>query len=87
MTLRKVEVFTAGCSLCDDEVQLVQDLACPSCRVEVLVMKEEATQEKAKAYGVASVPAVAVDGALADYCQAGVIDVHVSPALGIGSPA
>ena len=38
MTLRKVEVFTAGCSLCDDAVQLVQKLTCPSCTVEVLDM-------------------------------------------------
>ena len=87
MTLRKVEVFTAGCSLCDDAVRLVQDLACPSCRVEVLDMKEEATQEKAKAYGVARVPAVAVNGALADCCQGGAIDVDALHALGIGSPA
>ena len=87
MTLRKVEVFTAGCSLCDDVVQLVQGLACPSCRVEVLDMKKEATQEKAKAYGVARVPAVAVDGALADCCQGGAIDVDALRALGIGSPA
>ena len=50
-------------------------------------MKEEATQEKAKAYGVARVPAVAVDGALADCCQARVIDVDALRALGIGSPA
>ena len=87
MTLRKVEVFTAGCSLCDGTVQLVQDLACPSCSVEVLDMNEEATQEKAKTYGVARVPAVAVDGALADCCQGGAIDVDALRALGIGSPA
>ena len=87
MTLRKVEVFAAGCSLCDDAVQLVQNLACPSCSVEVLNMKEEATQEKAKAYGVTRVPAVTVDGTLADCCQGGAIDVDALRALGIGSPA
>ena len=38
---RNVEVLTAGCSLCDEVVQLVQSLACPSCSVEVLDMKEE----------------------------------------------
>ena len=36
---------------------------------------------------VARVPAVAVDGTLADCCQAGVIDVDALRALGIGSPA
>ena len=87
MTLRKVEVFTAGCSLCDDAVQLVQDLACPSCSVEVLDMTDEAVQKKAKAYGVARVPAVAVNGTLADCCQGGSMDVDSLRALGIGSPA
>jgi len=48
MALRKVEVFTAGCSLCDDAVRLVQGLACPSCSVEVLDMTDESVQQKAK---------------------------------------
>ena len=87
MTLRKVEVFTAGCSLCDEAVQLIQNLACPSCRVEVLDMQDEATQAKAKEYGVARVPAVAVNGTLADCCEGRAIDVDVLRTLGIGSPA
>lgn len=32
---RQVEVFTAGCLLCDETVQLVRELACPSCDVTV----------------------------------------------------
>ena len=48
MTLRKVEVFTAGCSLCDEAVQLVQSLACPSCAVGVLDMNDDAVHAKAK---------------------------------------
>tara|TARA_B100000315_G_scaffold113021_1_gene103680 strand:- start:1974 stop:2237 length:264 start_codon:yes stop_codon:yes gene_type:complete len=87
MTLRKVEVFTAGCSLCDDAVQLVQSLACPSCRVEVLDMKDESAQAKAKQYGVTRVPAVAVNGTLADCCSGGAIDSETLRGLGVGSPA
>ncbi len=87
MTLRKVEVFTAGCSLCDDAVKLVQSLACSSCSVEVLDMKDESTQTKAQQYGVTRVPAVAVNGTLADCCQAGAIDTAALRALGVGSPA
>lgn len=87
MTLRKVEIFTAGCPLCDEAVQLVQDLACPSCGVEVLDMRDEATHQKAKQYGVVRVPAVAVNGILADCCQSGAIDPDALRALGIGSPA
>ncbi len=87
MTLRKVEVLTAGCSLCDDAVQLVQSLACPSCSVEVLDMKEESVQAKARQYGVTRVPAVAVNGTLADCCSGGPIDGDTLRALGVGSPA
>ena len=86
MTLRTIEIFTAGCSLCDDAVQLVQSLACPSCSVEVLDMHEESAQQKAKQYGVTRVPAVAVNGTLADCCQSGTIDRETLRALGVGSP-
>ena len=87
MTLRKVEVFTAGCSLCDDAVELVRNLACSSCSVEVLDMKDESAQRKAKQYGVTRVPSVVVDGTLADCCRGGAINLDSLRALGVGSPA
>ena len=87
MTLREIEVFTAGCPLCDDAVQLVQSLSCPSCSVEVLDMKDESAQAKAKQYGVTRVPAVAVNGTLADCCSGGTIDTETLRGLGVGSPA
>ena len=37
---RHIEVFTAGCRLCDEAVQLVHRLACGSCEVEVLDKQE-----------------------------------------------
>jgi glutaredoxin len=87
MSLRKVEVFTSGCPLCDDAVQLVQSLACSRCRVDVLDMKDESTQKKAQQYGVMRVPAVVVNGTLADCCQAGAVNIDALRALGVGSPA
>ena len=87
MTIRKVEVFTAGCPLCDDAVQLVHDLACPSCAVEVLDMNDEATHEKARTYGITRVPSVVVDGTLADCCQTGAVNAESLRALGIGRPS
>ena len=38
---RKIEVFTAGWPVCEKTVELVQRLACPSCEIAVLDMKEE----------------------------------------------
>lgn len=35
MAKRHVEVFTAGCPVCEPAVQLVQELACPDCEVTV----------------------------------------------------
>jgi len=37
---RKVEVFSAGCGLCDQTISLVQRLACNSCEVIVHDMKQ-----------------------------------------------
>ena len=87
MTIRIVEVFTAGCSLCDNAVQRVQTLVCPSCRVDILDMRDVSTQEKATQYGVTRVPAVAVNGTLADCCQGGGVDLAALQRLGVGTQA
>jgi hypothetical protein len=43
---RKVEVFSAGCPACEPVVELVKSIACPSCEVQVLDMKEPGVAEK-----------------------------------------
>ena len=30
---RKVQVFVAGCGVCDEAIELVSRIACPSCQV------------------------------------------------------
>ena len=73
MTQRIVEVFTAGCPCCDETVKMVQSLLCPSCELRVLdIRADRQAQARAKQYGIKRVPAVAVNGKLADCCQAGV---------------
>ncbi len=67
-TKRKIEVFSAGCPACEETVQLVNRIACPSCEVSVLDMKDTAVAKRAKSLGVRSVPAVVIDGKLADCC-------------------
>lgn len=66
---RKVEVFSAGCACCDDTVRMVEGIACESCDVTVLDMRDPAVAERARELGVRSVPAVAVDGVLAGCCS------------------
>ena len=85
-TKRTIEIFTAGCSCCEDAVKLVQSIACPSCDVQVLDMRtDKAAQAKAKQYGIKRVPAVVVNGKLADCCQQSSVDASTLRALGVGS--
>lgn len=83
---RTVEVFTAGCPLCDDVVDLVQSLACDSCDVQTVSVQEEAGAQRAEEIGVATVPAVAVNGTLADCCQGQGVTKGDLRAAGIGTP-
>lgn len=83
---RKVEVFSAGCPACADVVSLVQGLACPSCDVNVLDMRDIEVAKRAKTLGVRSVPAVAINGQLADCCAARGVDEASLRAAGLGQP-
>ena len=83
---RKIEVFSAGCPLCNEAEKTVRDLACPSCDVTVLNMNEPETMERAKQLGVQSVPAVAIDGKLAGCCTGKGIDEKVLQDAGLGKP-
>ncbi|HBO69179.1 MAG TPA: hypothetical protein DD658_03150 [Deltaproteobacteria bacterium] len=85
-TRRKIEIFTAGCPVCEEAIALVRRAACPSCKVEVLDIRKDAVADKAKAYGVRSLPAVAVDGKLADCCAGRGPDIATLKEAGVGKP-
>ena len=71
---KRVEVFTAGCPVCQKVVDLVESLACDSCEVDVLDMRDPAVAQRADDLGVESVPAVLIDGKLAACCEGQGID-------------
>ena len=83
---RKIEVFSAGCPVCEETVSLVKRTACPSCEVSVLDMKDPEVAERAKSLGVRSVPAVAIDGKRAGCCDKGGPDEATLRAAGLGQP-
>lgn len=60
---RTIEVFTAGCPLCDDTLELVRKSVL-SCGCEVIERRCEGTQggDEAQRYGVRAMPTVVVDG-------------------------
>ena len=84
--MRKVEIFSAGCGLCDDAVEAVKAAACPSCGVEVRDMMDPHVAALAKGYGITHVPAVVIDGKLAECCRHGGIDMNELRAMGLGQP-
>lgn len=84
MAKRKVEIFSAGCACCHETVQMVRRIACPSCEVTVLDMKDAAVAARARALGIQSVPAVAINGALADCCAGRGPTEQALHAAGIG---
>ena len=67
-TKRQIEIFSAGCPVCEETVALVNRVACPSCEVTVLDMKNPDVARRAKGLGIKSIPAVVIDGKLADCC-------------------
>jgi glutaredoxin len=83
---RRVEVFNAGCPACTDATDLVRRLACDSCEVVVLDMTDRAVAARARQVGVRTVPAVVVDGRLADCCAGRGPDEAALRAAGLGQP-
>jgi glutaredoxin 3 len=85
-TRRKIEIFSAGCPACQTAIELVNGIACPSCDVTVLDMKDAAVAHRAKSLGVQSVPAIVIDGKLAGCCTGQGISEAALRAEGIGQP-
>lgn len=63
MQTRTIEVFTAGCPLCEETLRLVRD-AVDACGCDVIERRCEgdACCEPAKRYGIEKMPSVVVDG-------------------------
>ena len=83
---RKIEIFSAGCPVCQETIKLVQNMACTDCDVAVLDMNESAVASRARKLGIRSVPAVVIDGKLADCCTGRGPDEATLKAAGIGQP-
>jgi glutaredoxin 3 len=83
-TKRKVEVFSAGCPACQEAVDLVNRIACPSCEVAVLDMNDINVAKQARALGIRTVPAVVIDGQLAACCKGAGVKEDALRAAGLG---
>ena len=83
---RRIELFSAGCPACEETLELVRSMACPSCEVSVLDMHDPEVTARARELGVRSVPAVAIDGKLAGCCSNRGPDAASLLAAGLGRP-
>lgn len=70
---RQIDVFTAGCPVCEPAVKMVKEMACDSCEVSVYNPIEQCDDkvciDKMKEYNITSLPSVAVNGKLLACCQ------------------
>jgi glutaredoxin 3 len=83
---RTIEIFSAGCPACEEVIQLINRVACPSCEVTILDMKNPDVASRARRLGIRSVPAVAINGILADCCAGRGPDKQTLRAAGLGQP-
>ena len=85
MERRKVEVFTAGCPVCEPLVRTVKFIACPDCDVSVHNIHEKGA-EKALQYGVKVLPAVVIDGSPVNCCGYPGLTENDLRGAGLGEP-
>ncbi len=82
--LRQIEIFSAGCPACEETIELVNRVACPSCEISVSDMNVPEVARRARSLGVHSVPAVAIDGVLAGCCAGRGPEESALRAAGLG---
>ncbi len=83
---RRVEIFSAGCQACRTAISQVQALACSSCEVIILDMQDDQVAGRARNLGIRSVPAVVIDGQLAECCAGEPLDEAKLKEAGLGQP-
>jgi glutaredoxin 3 len=83
---RTIEIFSAGCPACEDTIELVNRVACASCEVTVLDMNNSDVASRARRLGIRSVPAVVINGQLAECCAGRGPDEPTLRAAGLGQP-
>ena len=85
---RQIEVFTGGCAVCEPQVDAILAAACPHCEVTVhdLSTADPTGIALATRYGVQRLPAVVINGRLADCCATRGPDLAVLRAAGLGVP-
>ena len=76
--------------MCQEALEQVKAVACPSCEVVVYDLNKgcetNECREKAKEYGIKSIPAVVIEGKLADCCSGKGVNIEVLKKADLGQP-
>ena len=72
-----MEVFSAGCALCQEVIDVVRREVGSSSEVIVLNMLDARALARAEKFGIRSVPAVVIDGKFSSCCTGRGVDVEV----------
>jgi glutaredoxin len=83
---RKVEIFSAGCGVCDQTIKMIKLWAGRWDEVTVHDTTNVQVAKRAKSLGVRTVPAVFIDGILTGCCAGHGCDEAVLRAHGLGQP-
>ncbi|HEX9745738.1 MAG TPA: hypothetical protein VGB30_09950 [bacterium] len=84
MSKRKVQLYSAGCPICEKAIEDVKSILNPDCDLEILDTNNPEVANQAVSLGVNTVPATVVDGVLADCCNNSGVDILTLKSLGIG---
>ena len=84
-TKRRVEVFSAGCVICQGVIDAVRQEAGSSDEVIVRSMYDSRVIERAKKLGIQCVPAVVIDDKLVS-CPGPGVNIQALKAAGLGNP-
>ncbi len=68
---KRIEIFTAGCFLCEETVKMVENIGCELCEISVLDVRKKENEERARELGIRAIPAVVVEGKLSPCCTSG----------------
>ena len=74
---RNIEVFSAGCALCHEVIDVVRREARSTSEVIVRDMMDGRSLARAEKFGIRSVPAIVIDGRLASCCTGRGVDLEV----------
>ena|SRR5215472_4318786 len=83
---RKVEVYSAGCGICEQTIAMIRLWAGPSDEVIIHDTKNIQIATRARSIGIRTVPAVVIEGTLTGCCAGNGCDENILRAHGLGQP-